>query len=377
MTKVFPATEEPCNDCILKLGEDYKYYNHNNARLYPIQIVSTSEDKTLLSFIISENENMEVSVELFHEQEGILWGIATGNMKLVIPCTKHIDKLSDYIYDTDSAVYYIKPVFNPNPTYNRHNKKNILSEYKVTSINKFLLSFPYRPTVCMIGDFCEISTSEFFTETILIDKDGDIHTLESGKKLLGHNRDYMILYYKCPLGVRKSIPNPHGKWKESLREGNLRSLPKIGLYHYLNFKDPIFLGHYSNMEFVTSNIILVQREKQFGLINVEGNIIIPVELDTEKILCDYEADYIEWGSISEYGLLAIHKLKEEIDLVGFINKEGHLVIPIDFEEYKGPFADGTVKLLKEDTIITMNAKGELVRSESRYAWKDEARIDNW
>lgn len=376
MNNMISASEMSCDNCIIKIGDEYKYYSRYNARLYRIRIVGNSEDEALVYFIICEDESIEINVNLFNKQKGISWGIATNNMKLIVSCTEFIEKLSDYIFNTQMTVYYIRPVFKPNPMYNRHNRKNILSEYKVVSINKFF-SFPYPSTVRMIGDFCEITHSNTLANTLLIDKIGDTHKLKCGEKLLCHNENYMIIYYKCPIGVRGSIPSPYVKWKERLRDSNLRSLPIIGLYHYNNFNDPIFSGHYTNMEFANSKILLVQREKKYGFIDVEGNEIVPIKLDPEKILFENKANFIEWNSISECGLLAIHNCKEDKDHVGFINKEGRLVIPIDFDKYKEPFSDGTIKLLKGDIIFTMNFNGEVICSENRFIFNNNERIDNW
>ena len=375
MNKMIPASETSSDTCIIKLGDEYKYYIRYNARLYKIRVVDNSENNELVYFCICENESIEISVNLFNKQKGISWGIATNNMKLIVSCTDYIEKLSDNIFNTETVVYYIRPIFKPNPLYNRHNRNKLLSEYKVVSINKLTLGF--LPTVRMIGDFCEITPPHTFEKTLIIDKVGDTHELKWGEKLLCHNENYLIIYNKCPIGVSPFIPIPYVKWKERMRDGNLRSLPTIGLYQYNNFNDPIFSGHYTNMEFANSKILLVQREKKFGFIDVDGNEIVPIQLETEKILFDSKANYIEWSSISECGLLAIHNCKEDKDHVGFINKEGRLVIPIDFEKYKGPFLDGTVKLLKGDIIFTMNSNGEIICTENRYASINKERIDNW
>ena len=127
MNKMIPASEMSCDNCIIKIGDEYKYYSRYNARLYRIRIVGNSEDEALVYFIICEDESIEIKVDLFNKQKGISWGIATNNMKLIVSCTEFIEKLSDYIFNTQMTVYYIRPVFKPNPMYNRHNRKNILS----------------------------------------------------------------------------------------------------------------------------------------------------------------------------------------------------------------------------------------------------------
>ena len=126
MNKMIPASETSSDNCIIKLGDEYKYYSRYNARLNKIRVVDNSENNELVYFCICENESIEISVNLFNKQKGISWGIATNNMKLIVSCTDYIEKLSDNIFNTETVVYYIRPIFKPNPLYNRHNRNKLL-----------------------------------------------------------------------------------------------------------------------------------------------------------------------------------------------------------------------------------------------------------
>ena len=339
-------------DKILQISDTWMYYNSEKKCLLPIKLIKCNKSNHLVFFATNENGSDILSDNYSKEQIGVNWGIATHDMQLIIPCkSKTISCIIPNLYMATYNILFIKPLFKARGRfeYYANNDLKLLNGYTIKKIST-LGGLDFK----VIGDLCIIKTKFMFNKNqIIIASDGKTCELGPSKRLVDYNENYMIIT------------------KEDLsREKETKPSSTYALYKYLQLDEPIIPHIYERLEFFNDKTLVAYKNKKFGYIDIEGNIIIPIELE------ESEKFDIDKKSLSN-GMLSVSIFDGCYFKYGFMNIKGELVTPIIYDEYRGFYDDGTAKVLLGSNIITIDVNGNCISSESRFFWDYETRYDNW
>ena len=345
-------TNSTIGDHLLCVADSWLYYDSFAKKLRSIHANEIDSKTGLFFFAITEDD---VCIQKIHhaiERNGVKWGLATSKMQVIIPCRyETIESFMQNIYVCNDSVYFIRPHERETISFD-YGRKNAhrIDSYEITIL--FSLS---KITVGKIGDFCTVqSKGKLGTNQYIISPEGKVFDLGDNRKLISYNKQYMIL----------SLDNVSISMDKKIAQ------TKMGVYRYLDFETPIIQHQYDFLEFINSNILVAYKNYRFGYIDIEENIIVPIELQ------DSEEYSIDKKSLS-HGMLSVSKFDGFQFKYGFINVRGELVIPIEYDDYKGFYKDGTVKLLQGEQIVSFNTEGKVLGSKNRYFWDFETRIDDW
>lgn len=168
-----------------------------------------------------------------------------------------------------------------------------------------------------------------------------------------------------------------------------------GFYGYVNVKNEVIIPYQFDMAYdFSEGLALVCKDDKYGYINTKGEIVIPYQFDDAKKFSEGLAPvnigatlqlsdqpkggiyYLEgglWGFINTDGEIVIpcqfelaYPFSEDLAVIyengkyGYIDKNGDVAIPIEFSPLAYDFKNGYAMATKDDVYGYINKNGETI-----------------